>query len=270
MVTATRGVSNDTITYCQWGMVGAGGPRHSLRCVPKARYDAVADFYEAGWGDSCDDPATAALLELVGPVTGLAVLDVACGHGRLTRALCRRGGHPVGVDISPLLLAKAQAAERDAPLGARYLLADIGRAGSQLEDASFDVAVCSFGLSDIDDLDAALRTVARTLRPGGYFVWSILHPCFPGSAEVSGSWPSAGRYYDEQWWMADGAQSTLRRKVGANHRMISTYLNALRRHGLWVDAVTEPAPPAEWDAIRAEANRYPVFLVVRCRSQVGV
>jgi ubiquinone/menaquinone biosynthesis C-methylase UbiE len=85
-------------------------------------------------------------------------------------------------------------AEQDQPLGISYLLADI--AGWQ-PDTAFDLATCSFGLSDIDDLDGCLAAVARALRPGGTFAFSILHPCFGGGAKVSGSWPDAGTYYDE-------------------------------------------------------------------------
>jgi ubiquinone/menaquinone biosynthesis C-methylase UbiE len=124
--------------------------------------------------------------------------------------------------------------------------------------------VCSFGLSDIDDLDGALGTVSRALRPGGSFVFSILHPCFAGGPDVSGSWPTTGRYYDEGWWTADDRLSTLRRQVGANHRMLSTYVNALRRHDLWVAAIAEPPPPADWLDQRADAARSPVFLIAHC------
>ena len=42
---------------------------------------------------------------------------------------------------------------------------------------SFDGVVCHFGLSDVDDLGGAAATVARLLEPGGWFVFSILHPC---------------------------------------------------------------------------------------------
>lgn len=52
--------------------------------MTQARYDAVADFYTSGF-DSTDDPATRALLDLLGPVAGLRVVDVACGHGRVSR-----------------------------------------------------------------------------------------------------------------------------------------------------------------------------------------
>ena len=103
------------------------------------------------------------------------------------------------------------------------------------------------GLSEIDDLDGVLATVVRCLRPGGRFVFSILHPCFPGAGDISGSWPSGGGYFDEGRWTAAGSRSTLRQQVGANHRMLSTYVVALARHGLNLDVLREPAPPAEWE-----------------------
>lgn len=228
-----------------------------------ARYDAVAEFYEASQGDSCDDPATASLVRLAGDLSGQRVLDLACGNGRLTRHLADMGAEVTGVDLSGAMLAKAMAAERMQPRSIRYLHADVCES-DWLLGAQFDVVTCSFGLSDIDDLDAALASVGRLLRPGGQFVFSILHPCFPGGVEASGAWPSAGTYWDEGWWRADSPLSTLRRQVGASHRMLSSYLNALRGHGLWLDAMAEPEPPPAWVADRRDLARFPVFLVVRC------
>jgi len=221
-----------------------------------ARYDAVAEFYSDNF--SSVDPVLAALLELVGPVDALDVLDLACGHGRATRELARRGASATGVDVSAGLLAKA------AP-GIRYLHGD---AASQqwLGSARFDAVVCSFALADIDDLDGALRTVRAALKPGGVFAFSILHPCFPGTATVSGAWPADRRYYDEGWWQATGAASSLRRQVGANHRTLSTYVNALARHGLTIEELREPEPDPGWVTDRPDASRYPVYLVARCRA----
>lgn len=231
-----------------------------------ARYDAVADFYEAGWTDSYADSVSSALFDLLGSVDGQRLLDVACGHGRITRELARRGATVEGVDLSEALIEKAVAAEQEDRLGIRYRQADIA-ATSPLGEASFDAVVCSFGLSDIDNLDPALDAISNAIRANGRFVFSILHPCFPGGANVSGSWPTNGGYYDERWWTADGTASSLRRQVGANHRMLSTYINTLRRHDLWLDAMIEPDPPSEWSADRRDAARHPVFLVARCVKQ---
>ena len=231
-----------------------------------ARYDDVADFYSSGQLDVYDDAVSLALFDLLGPVNDLSVLDLACGHGRISREIARRGGSVVGVDLSEKLIDKARAIDANEPSGISYFNADAA-SGSILQDQVFDAVVSSFGLSDIDDLDGALRTVARVLVPGGRFVFSLLHPCFGGGQDVSGSWPSSGSYYDEGWWAADSALSSLRRQVGANHRTLSTYVNVLRSHGFGIDTVSEPRPSNEWSAQRPDAARLPVFLVARAIRQ---
>ncbi|MGW4798287.1 class I SAM-dependent methyltransferase, partial [Nonomuraea sp. NPDC004297] len=227
-----------------------------------ARYDEIADFYASGWTDVIDDPASLRLLDLLEPIAGRRVLEIACGHGRISRELARRGADVVGADISGALIGKAEAAERESPLGVRYLHADVTTGSVPRGLGPFDAVVCSFGLSDIDDLDGAMATTAAALPTGGVLVCSILHPCFPGGRGVSGSWPGDAAYHAEGWWRADGERSALRRRVGAQHRTLSTYVNALRRHDLWLDEVAEPEPAPGWAAERPDAARFPVFLVL--------
>jgi 2-polyprenyl-3-methyl-5-hydroxy-6-metoxy-1,4-benzoquinol methylase len=90
-----------------------------------ARYDEIADFYEQRSGKTVRDPATAALLDLAGDVSGLRLLEVACGPGRVARELARRGAALTGLDISAALLAKARAREAAEPLGIGYLHTDV-------------------------------------------------------------------------------------------------------------------------------------------------
>jgi 2-polyprenyl-3-methyl-5-hydroxy-6-metoxy-1,4-benzoquinol methylase len=72
-----------------------------------ARYDTIADFYEDFASDPPTSPVDLALLDLVGDVSGLRLLDLACGHGRFARELARRGAEVVGLDISAALLANS-------------------------------------------------------------------------------------------------------------------------------------------------------------------
>ncbi len=232
-----------------------------------ARYDEVADFYETFAPDTYDDPPSAALLGLVGEVSGLRLLDLACGHGRMTRELARRGASIVGLDISTALLDKARFREQQELLGITYVHADVVSADA-LEGETFDGVVCHFGLSDIDDSQGALATVARVLRPGGFFAFSILHPCFPGweAKGANPSWPKGRGYFHEGWWRADGPPGGLRPRVGANHRMLSTYLNTLASNGLVIEKVAEPEPMQDWIEAAPDKDPVPVYLVVRCRK----
>ena len=224
-----------------------------------ARYDAVADAYATMFGDSVVDPATHTLLELAGDVRHGRVLDAPCGEGRVARELARRGADVTAVDISAVLLDRARSTEMSAPLGIKYFQADVAST-TAMSGAHFDVVVCNFGLSDVDDLDGALATFRRVLSANGAFVFSILHPCFPGLGDAaSSSWPPGG-YYEEGWWRADAAESDLRRQVGANHRTLSSYFNTLHRHQFVVDEIAEPPPPPEWPVAPV-----PMFLVGRCR-----
>ena len=234
----------------------------------EARYDAVADFYEQFAPDAYDDPPMAALLGLLGDVRGRSLLDLACGHGRLARELARRGGHVVGADLSAALLAKARAREAAQPLQISYVQVDVA-APQALPRARFDGLSCSFRLSDIDDLDGAIATVARVVRPEGFFAFSIVHPCFSGweARQGKASWEPGGGYYQEGWWRGDGPPQGLRPKVGANHRMLSTYLNTLARHGLAIEEIAEPLPEANWLAQPPSVGPVPVYLVARCRKR---
>lgn len=230
-----------------------------------ARYDEIADFYDATAGQEVTDRATAALLDLAGDVGGVRLLDVACGQGRVTRELACRGAQVTGLDISVALLDKARAFEVGQPLGISYVHAD-ATGHLVLGGQAFDGVVCNYGLSDIDDLDGLLANIARLLPGGGWFVFSLLHPCFPGwDRDAPSSWPPDLGYYHEGWWLA--SNSGFRGKVGSNHRTLSTYLNSLAGHGLVLDQVAEPRPGTDWQQRLPGAAPVPLYLAARCHRR---
>jgi hypothetical protein len=110
-------------------------------------------------------------------------------------------------------------------------------------------------LMDIDDLDGALASVSAVLKPAGWFSASILHPCFPGGPDNSGSLPSwhPDRGYSwEGCWNTGG--SGVRGHADVNHRTLATYLNVFLKNGLILEEFAE-----------AESSTAPRYLVVRCR-----
>lgn len=52
---------------------------------------------------------------------------------------------------------------------------------------AFGGCTCEVALMDIDDLAGTLSTVTTMLRPGGWFVASVVHPCFPGNDDGQSS-----------------------------------------------------------------------------------
>jgi ubiquinone/menaquinone biosynthesis C-methylase UbiE len=234
--------------------------------IVSARYDKIADFYTAKTGDAVTDAATSGLLDLLPhDLRGKRLLDLACGSGRISRVLARRNATVIGMDISVALLDKARASEHCDQLGITYIQGDV-TAAQVLTGEVFDGVVCNHGLADIDTLDGVLATTERVLIDGGFFVFSLLHPCFPGwGPEAPSSWAPGTSYYKEGWWLAEN--QGFRGKVGSNHRMLSTYLNALVRHSLALDAVVEPSQPPEPATSEPDKDLVPVFLAVRCRRR---
>lgn len=234
------------------------------RGMTTARYEKCADWYVSwtrrlgsGRGPSGSGPGAAFGL-FPDDLSGQRVLDLACGYGSASRNLARRGAKVVGLDVSAKLLEHARADETAEPLGIHYIDGD----ATQLrwwDGQPFNGVLCSMALMDIDDLDGVLRTVAQVLAPRGWFVFSIFHPCYPGgpigSADGLPSWPPEHGYATEGWWTTNGEGA--RGHVGANHRMLSTYLNAVLRTGLVFEEFAEPPYPV------------PRFLIARCRRGIG-
>ena len=107
------------------------------------------------------------VLALLAPHPGEQALDIGCGPGLTTEALARAvgaAGSVRGIDIAPPMLAIAR--RRCEPLGnVSFEQADV----TQLPyaDGSFDVALASQVYEYVEDIDAALRELARVIRPGG-------------------------------------------------------------------------------------------------------
>jgi SAM-dependent methyltransferase len=100
-------------------------------------------------------------------VDGLAgrVVEIGAGSGIQFRHYPATVGEVVAIEPEPTLRAMATEAAREAPVPVRVLdgLAD----ALPLDDASVDAAVCAGVLCSVDDPAAALRELARVIRPGG-------------------------------------------------------------------------------------------------------
>lgn len=96
---------------------------------------------------------------------GRRVLDVGCQTGALPIALSRRGACVTGVDVDEMLLegARLRALGHGMSPTFRVARAEV----LPFEDASFDVVTFVDVIEHVVDARAALRELARVLRPGG-------------------------------------------------------------------------------------------------------
>jgi len=100
------------------------------------------------------------------------ILDVATGTGDLAIAMARRirDVQMLAVDLSERMLAVARRKIEARGLDGRIVL-DRGDAERlAVADASVDVATVAFGVRNFGDLEAGLRELARTIKPGGKVV----------------------------------------------------------------------------------------------------
>jgi 2-polyprenyl-3-methyl-5-hydroxy-6-metoxy-1,4-benzoquinol methylase len=187
----------------------------------------------------------------------------------VARYLADRGASVVGIDLSAKLLEIARRHEAAGPRGIEYRHADARTLAGVPGDA-FDGVVCNMALMDIADLVPTLRSAARILRPGGWFAFSILHPCYNTARSGAIATPEGisrfvAGYFAEGWWRSD-ARTGPPGKVGAYHRTLSTYLNALTDAGLALERMQEVQATGELAENGRGWAEVPAVLAARCRK----
>lgn len=223
-------------------------------------WDQMTDWWDEKMGDEGDlwhrtliDPP---LIQLVGEVGKMHLLDLACGNGYLSRRFARQGAIVTGVDANAPLIERARTREAQEQLGITYYVTDAARL-EMLEDGAFDLVVCNMALMDIENAAGAIQEVARVLRQKGRFVASISHPCFD-KVNTSGwaieqiypittIWRKMSHYreitVDDLPWLQVAGQTVI---TLAHHRPLSWYFRTLRAAGLVVAALEEPEPTEEF------------------------
>ena len=209
-----------------------------------------------------------AFLEIVPePPSSGPTLDIGCGEGRVSRELARHGHAMLGIDAAPPLVRRAAAAGPSLPAA----VADAVALPFRPESAA--LAVSFMVLQDVDDLDGALREVARVLRPGGHLCFAIIHPLASCGDFVDDDGDESDflvhlTYSETRRFQESIERDGLTMTFHSEHRPLEVYVDALARAGFVVEALREPVPGKE---ILAEVPRMqrqvrvPWFLHLRAR-----
>ena len=153
------------------------------RVASRGWWDSDADDYQAEHGAFlgdldfvwCPEGLREADARLLGDVRGRRVLELGAGAAAGARWLSGAGADVTALDLSAGMLRHAlQAGERT---GVRVPLVQADALALPFADSVFDIVCTAFGaIPFVADSGAAMREVARVLRPGGSWVFSITHP----------------------------------------------------------------------------------------------
>jgi SAM-dependent methyltransferase len=138
---------------------------------------------------------------------GSRVLDLACGTGRHSILLARRGASVLGVDKTPSYVVEARRRAASTK-NCRFALGDMRRLPFENE---FDGAInlwTSFGYfaKPSDDL-RALKGVARALKPGGLFLIELVDHAYTRARTSHRHWSrqSDGSYLLQEAVLVEGS-----------------------------------------------------------------
>lgn len=226
----------------------------------KEAWDVNAAFWDAQMGEGNDFfdvllwPSVERLLQ---PKPRERLLDVACGNGLTSRRLANVGASVTAFDGSAAMIALA--GRRSGPSNIDYRVVDATDRESLLGlgAAGFDGALCNMALMDMADIKTLMTALIVLLKPGGRFVFSVLHPCFNNPATVQ-----MGELEDRDGTIVTTYSVKVARyktpftQLGIAmhgqpkphpyfHRPLSSLLAPALAAGLMLDGIEEQAFPAE-------------------------
>ena len=144
-------------------------------------------FYDVAGFKAKPTPLDAEVLAGLGDLAGKSVLHLQCHFGMDSIRLKLAGAlEVVGVDFSPVAIAKARELAAEMAVDVRFVETDLYKLPEVLE-GQFDLVFTSYGVIGwLPDLGPWGQIIARYLKPGGRFFLIEGHPTmwmFDGSAD---------------------------------------------------------------------------------------
>ncbi|WP_203821971.1 class I SAM-dependent methyltransferase [Paractinoplanes ferrugineus] len=226
------------------------------RVASRSWWDLDADEYQSEHGRFlgdldfvwCPEGLREADAGLLGEVKGKRVLELGAGAAAGARWLDAQGADVVAMDLSAGMLRHARAgAERS---GVRVPLLQADALALPFADSVFDIVCTAFGaIPFVADSGAAMREVARVLRPGGTWAFSITHPMrwiFWDEPDETGL-IARNSYFDRTPYVEigdDGVPTYVEQ-----HRTLGDRIRELVAAGFVLRDLVEPEWPADHDQV---------------------
>jgi demethylmenaquinone methyltransferase/2-methoxy-6-polyprenyl-1,4-benzoquinol methylase len=124
------------------------------------RYDFLNDLLSLGRTKAWRKVVTS----IIGPKSGLKILDIAAGTGSSTRPLVDAGADVIALDFSAGMIEIGRKRHKDI----KFVQGDA--LNLPFEENVFDVTTISFGLRNTSNIDSALKDSLRVTKSGGKIV----------------------------------------------------------------------------------------------------
>ena len=185
-------------------------------------------------------------VRLLGEVADRDVLEVGCGSAPCSRWLAAQGARVIGLDLSREMLRRGQVAM--ARGGPQPGLVQAGAEQLPFADNVFDIVCSAFGaVPFVADSAGVMAEVARVLKPGGRWVFSVNHPMRwafpddPGPAGLTVMLP----YFDRTPYVETESDGTV--SYVEHHRTLGDRIREIRDAGLLLVDLIEPEWPEGFD-----------------------
>ena len=207
-------------------------------------------------------------VHLLGDTAGLDVLEVGCGAAQASRWLAGQGARVVGVDLSAGMLCESRTLDRAVGVRTPVVQADATRL--PFVDSGFDLACSAYGaVPFVADSGSVMAEVARVLRPGGRWVFSLTHPirwAFPDDPGPGGLRVGFS-YFDRTPYVETGPDGSV--TYAEHHRTMGDRVRELVAAGFVLDDLVEPEWPdgltETWGGWSPERGRVlPGTAIFRC------
>jgi ubiquinone/menaquinone biosynthesis C-methylase UbiE len=215
----------------------------------RSGYDRWATIYdsEANPLIALEEPVVRAAL---GDVAGLCVLDLGCGTGRHAVWLAGKGAAVTGIDFSQGMLEEAR--RKPGAEAVRFVAHDLHQP-LPFEGGTFDAVVSGLVLEHLQQLGAFFAESRRVLRPGGFALFSAMHPAmFLKGVQARFTDPTSGEKV----------------QPGSVAHTIGDFVMAAVQAGYALEGVDERAPDASFAARYPRAEKYvdwPMLVVLKLR-----
>ena len=256
--------------------------RDEILAINQKGWNNVASMFYGGTALPNYGPlaATEDELNLIPDLSGKSALELGCGSGHTLAYLwaSRNARELWGLDFSEEQISFTKELLAKQGVSARLFLSSMDE-NPGIPENYFDLIVSIYSLGWTPDLSHTLALVCSYLKPGGIFIFSWEHPAYRSLRYDAG----IAKYIFEPSYFDEGPvlnPSWREVEIIINHRMLSTYLNAVIQSDLILEQIIESEPntalareqdvaPEKWYCV-PRSKLMPTTFIVKAKKSTSL